>query len=648
MPSGGRAAYSSVASTKPNASGALAALEHQLAEQREQWRQARLMVRQLPGAAWATDRELRIRHFLGEVTATVGIAEDRIVGKTLQEILGTQDPTDVAIANHLAALVGHRSSFRYRFRNRHWYEVHVEALRDANGEIVGCIGAAVNVTGRVAVEQEEARSREGLEHAVSLLEATIESTADGLLVVDPDGKVVTYNQRFLQLWRIPREIAERRDDRALLDFVLDQLSDPEEFLRGVRQLYGRPDEESFDVLRFKDGRVFERYSRAQRVGDESVGRVWSFRDVTERERLLSSALFMADASRLLTSLDTESALESVAHLAVPLLGDGCAIDVFGNGAPRRLLAISRDPGSPVAVQLPGPVLAGHSLIHESNGTSYISVPLFVRGYVGGVLTFMAAPRRTYSAADLQTVEELAHRAAISLENSRLYRATQDAVHAREEFLAVAAHEIRGPLTSIRLTLEMLRDGQGPNDKLIDMIARAERRLARLVDELLDLGRVHGGRLQFVLEEVDLAQVVRDVAARMAPELTKSGSALSIRIDRDAVGTWDRSRVDQIVTNLVSNAIKFGLGKPIEITVGVRDGTATLTVTDQGIGIHKEMLEKIFEPFERAVPARHYGGLGLGLYIVRSIVRGLGGTINVRGAPGEGATFEITLPIRSTP
>jgi PAS domain S-box-containing protein len=648
MRTSARAAYSSVASTKANAAGASASLEAQLQQEREQAREARLMFRQIPGSAWSTDRELRIKHFLGEVTATVGIAADRIVGMTLQEILGTQDPTDIAIANHLAALLGRRSSFRYRFRNRMWYEVHVEALRDDGGQIIGCIGAAVNVTGRVAAEEEQSRALDRLAHAVSLLEATIESTADGLLVVDPDGKVVTHNQRFLQLWRIPKEIADRGDDHALLEYVLDQLSDPEEFLHEVRDLYGRPDEESFDVLRFKDGRVFERYSRAQRVGDESVGRVWSFRDVTERERLLARALFMADASRLLTSLDTETALESVAHLAVPLLGDGCAIDVFGNGAPRRLLAISRDPDHPVSVQLPGPVLSGHSLIHESGGASYISVPLFVRGYVGGVLTFMAAPHRTYSGADLQTVEELAHRAAISLENARLYRATQDAVHAREEFLAVAAHEIRGPLTSIRLTLEMLRDGQGPNEKLFEMIARAERRLARLVDDLLDLGRVQGGRLQFVLEEVDLAQIVRDVAARMAPELTKSGSPLSIRIDHDAVGTWDRSRIDQIATNLLANAIKFGLGKPIEIAVGVRDGAAILAVTDQGIGIHKEMIDQIFEPFERAVPARHYGGLGLGLYIVRSIVRGLGGTINVRSAPGEGATFEITLPIRSTP
>ena len=734
---------------------------------KETERQAKLMFRQIPGAAWTTDRELRIVHFLGEVEKTTGIVEDQIVGMSIQEIVGTEDPTDLAIANHLAALVGRHSTFRYRFRNDRWYEVHVESLRDARGEIVGCTGAAVDVTERKAAEEQTARNEtliaelqdvahigawqlniqenaftwtdelfqiygldEGafagtyeaflervhpedtermkstlfnalrnvqpfayehrivrpsgevrmlhtrgtvvtdstgkpvhmagvswditeqweanqrLEHAVSLLESTIESSADGLLVVDTTGRVVTYNQRFLSLWRIPPDIAEHGNDEQMIEIVAAQLTDPEEFLRGVRELYTRSEEESFDVLHFKDGRVFERYSRPQRVDGASLGRVWSFRDVTERERLLARALFMADASRLLTSLEVETALEGVAQLAVPLLGDGCAIDLFGEGAPRRLLSIARDASRPIAVELPAAVIAGNSMTYVVGGVSYVSVPLIVRGRVSGAVTFMAARHRTYTPTDLETAEELARRAAISLENSRLYRATKDAVRAREEFLAVAAHELRGPLTSMRLTLDLMRGAAGPTEQLVELVDRGERRLRRLVDELLDLGRAQGGRLEFVFEPVDLAQVVREVTARMGPDLTKSGSPLSIHVEEELLGTWDRARVDQIVSNLLSNAIKFGLGKPIEITVDMVDGRARLVVKDQGIGIHEDMFEKIFEPFERAVPAQHYGGLGLGLYIVRTIVHGLGGTITVSSAPGEGATFEVVLPLRS--
>ena len=119
---------------------------------------------------------------------------------------------------------------------------------------------------------------------ISLLNAIIESTADGLLVVDRGGNIVKYNQKFLKLWRIPALLAEQKNDSALLDFVLDQLKDPVEFLKKVHYLYGSPEDESFDVLKFKDGRVFERFSQSQRIGNDIVGRVWSFRDVTDRAR----------------------------------------------------------------------------------------------------------------------------------------------------------------------------------------------------------------------------------------------------------------------------------------------------------------------------------------------------------------------------
>lgn len=117
---------------------------------------------------------------------------------------------------------------------------------------------------------------------ISLLNAIIESTADGLLVVDRSGNIVSYNQKFLKLWRIPSSLAKQKSDSALLDFVQDQLNEPVEFLKKVHHLYENPEDESFDVLKFKDGRVFERFSQPQRIGSDIVGRVWSFRDVTDR------------------------------------------------------------------------------------------------------------------------------------------------------------------------------------------------------------------------------------------------------------------------------------------------------------------------------------------------------------------------------
>jgi signal transduction histidine kinase len=150
-------------------------------------------------------------------------------------------------------------------------------------------------------------------------------------------------------------------------------------------------------------------------------------------------------------------------------------------------------------------------------------------------------------------------------------------------------------------------------------------------------------MHFDLQQVDLAVVVREVAARLGPEVTRSRSSLSVTTDGDCTGLWDRERLEQVVTNLLLNAIKFGLGKPIVVNVKEAQGTVRLSVRDGGIGIPPERQARIFEPFERAVSARHYGGLGLGLYIVRRIAEGLGGSATVSSQPDAGTTITVQLP-----
>src|SRR5262249_41701299 len=155
------------------------------------------------------------------------------------------------------------------------------------------------------------------------------------------------------------------------------------------------------------------------------------------------ALFLADATRLLASLDVEPALDGVAHLAVPFLGDACAVDLFGNGGPRRLLVVSRDPMQPINPELHSSVLAGHSAIYSIGPGCGMVLLLIVRADVIGARIFIAAPPRRYTTQDLELAEELARRAALSVENAHLYRGAQEALLARDEFLSIAAHEIRG-------------------------------------------------------------------------------------------------------------------------------------------------------------------------------------------------------------
>lgn len=368
----------------------------------------------------------------------------------------------------------------------------------------------------------------------------------------------------------------------------------------------------------------------------------------DRARLLNDALFLSDATRLLASLDIEHAMQDVARLSVPYLGDGCAVDFLGEGGPRRVAAASSDPGAPIPAELPPTVRRGNTLLYREGGAQCIGVALRIKGQPVGAITVRGEPGRSYDPIDLALLEELGRRAALALENARLYRDAEGALRARDEFLSVAAHEIRGPITSIHLAVQAVVQGKLTQEALrraLELVAREDRRLSHFVDQLLDVSRLRAGRLQLELEELDLVEVVQDVVKRFGDELAGSGSALSLSAPTPVVGEWDRFRLEQVATNLLSNAIKFGLGRPIELVVAPLDGRARLAIRDQGIGIDPGARERIFQPFERNVSSRNYGGLGLGLHIVKTIVGALGGAVGVESEPGAGATFTVDLPLR---
>ncbi len=232
-----------------------------------------------------------------------------------------------------------------------------------------------------------------------------------------------------------------------------------------------------------------------------------------------------------------------------------------------------------------------------------------------------------------------------------------AIETRDIFLSVASHELKTPLTPLGLRLAQLkREARGTEPghqararELRNLeIAEAQlRRLAVLVDGLLDVTRIREGRLSLVLEEVDVAEVVRETVQGMAPQAERAGSPLQVEAPAQAVGRFDRVRLEQVVTNLLSNAIKFGAGQPIHVALATDGQAVRLTVRDEGIGIAPEDLQRIFERFERGVSERHYGGLGLGLYITRKIVEAMGGTVKAQSTLGQGATFTVELPVAGT-
>ena len=249
-------------------------------------------------------------------------------------------------------------------------------------------------------------------------------------------------------------------------------------------------------------------------------------------------------------------------------------------------------------------------------------------------------------------ERIAERARTEAERTQLLTELQEAVRVRDTFVAIAAHELNTPLTSLQLQIRLLKraDGAiggrmspGELDAAIDMIARQVTRLDGLIKNLLEVVHFTAGRLSVTREPVDLVEVVRSVVA-VIRALPQSQSEVVIEAPQTIVGLWDRVRLESVVANLVSNAVKFGQGRPISISVSSDAAMARLTVADQGIGISPEQQGRIFEKFERAVSERHYGGFGLGLWVVRQIVEAHGGSIRVASEAGRGSTFVVELPL----
>ena len=233
------------------------------------------------------------------------------------------------------------------------------------------------------------------------------------------------------------------------------------------------------------------------------------------------------------------------------------------------------------------------------------------------------------------------------ERLRLAQA-QEAIRLRDDFLSIASHELRTPLTAMQLLLESIRGNVETTDPpLAEKVQRATRigdRLAQLIEMLLDVSRIATGKLPLSLEPFDLVDAAREVILRMAAPAAKAGCALSLTVDAPAPGRWDRLRIEQIITNILANAVKYGADKPIDLSIG-RDGDrAVLEIRDNGPGVPDRELARIFERFERASSTRHYGGLGLGLYVARQIAEAHQGSITARNLTDGGACFSVRLPI----
>jgi light-regulated signal transduction histidine kinase (bacteriophytochrome) len=246
--------------------------------------------------------------------------------------------------------------------------------------------------------------------------------------------------------------------------------------------------------------------------------------------------------------------------------------------------------------------------------------------------------------------------AKAAELAQLNEHLREAVKVRDNFLSMASHELRTPLTVLKIQLGALDRGTRTLESESlrqDMHRRLEvarsqvGRLEKLISDLLDVSRISAGRMHVTLETVDLGALVEEVLGRYREQLSRCGCTLHTHTEPGVTGRWDRLRLEQVVTHLVTNALKYGVGKPIHVTLQqTPEGGARLTIRDEGIGISAEDQVRIFERFQRAVSDKHFAGFGLGLWLVRQILQALGGHIRVESVPGHGASFTVELPPRA--
>ena len=555
--------------------------------------------------------------------------EDRLAGRP-QRLL------------QIAATEGRVEDEAWRVRkdgSRFWADVVLSAIRASNGEVRGYVKVTRDLTDRRRVEEQLKQSEERLR----LMIHSVKDYAISLL--DPAGNVVSWNSGAERLKGYSAgEIIGRH-------FSMFYPRDDVESGRPQRELEiaattGRFEEEGFRLR--KDGSRFWAsvvLTAVRTPQGELVGFTKVTRDVTERKRAAQQLEERARQQTAISNLGLHALqtreLDEVVEGALRTIRESLQVEDV------RLLRggqLPSDGSATVTVHAPGRGSDPYGLLTVRAAPPLSGNDVIFLEAIANVIASAVARNR------MEEQLRVAEREAFE-ERGRTQQA-QDALRERDEFISVAAHELRTPLTALQLKLQGLERGLvGDADKKTERLEGAVRqteRLARLIDRLLDVSRIAQGRLELSPEELDLSTLVRQVADDFRDPAANARVALELQLPEKAEGTWDRLRIEQILVNLLSNAVKYGAGKPVIVKVEVKDDVVRLTIADRGIGIASQDVNRIFGRFQRAAPTRHYGGMGLGLYITRHIVEAHQGTISVDSAAGEGATFVVELPRFAVP
>ncbi len=408
----------------------------------------------------------------------------------------------------------------------------------------------------------------------------------------------------------------------------------------------------------------------------------------EREAASSRDIFLAQVSTLLsTTLDYNETLKLLANLSVTTLGDWCTISMINEeGVLERAAGAHVDKKKSYLVEEymfkypPNPnffpkILESslynyqisnselRSMVKDKDQlialqnlgvNSSMVVAIRARGKMRGLLSFIAGTSKpNFTALDLALAEDLGRRAGVAIENAILYSSAQSAIQARDEFVSIASHELKTPITSLKMQLQMMLRGinveknQAPTpEKLLKALTSSTNQIDRLtvlIEDLLDVTRIETGKLTYKFETFDLNIMAKEIVERFSEEAKYAKIEFKLDLQENVATVCDRYRIEQVLINLISNAIKYGSNSLIEVKVFKEPGKAIFIIKDNGMGIAKEMQGKIFERFERAINSTNISGLGLGLYITKQIIDAHQGSIEVESELNKGSTFKVCLP-----
>jgi PAS domain S-box-containing protein len=657
-------------------------------EERRQREQLHVTLRSIGDGVIVTDREGRVSFMNPVATDLTGWRPQEAAGQPLDRVFHivneeSRQVVESPVAKVLreGVIVGLANHTVLLTRDRR--EIPID---DSGAPIRGEDGS---IAGVVLVFRDVTEARKAVEARMHLA-AIVESSDDAIISKDLNGNIISWNRGAERLYGYTAQ--EMVGQPLCVLIPPDHPNELPDLLERIKR--GERIEHFETVRRCKDGHrvdVSLTISPVRNAEGKVVGASKIARDITAQKRHEATLAFLAEAGKLLGEVrDIPGTLQKVAALAVPHFADWCVLDLLeADGTLRRATIAHADPdrvaraqelsrrypprptgpygpahvvctGQPEMMTLvPDSVLKSGAQdaehlrqLRELGLRSYLSVPLAARGRIVGVLSFMTAESgRRFGLDDLQIAHELAHRAAVAIDNARLYSELQEADRQKNEWIAMLAHELRNPLAPIRNALHILKmpgADAAAVERARQMTERQVEYMVRLVDDLLDVSRIIRGRIELRKEPVELARVLGRGVETAQPMIDAQGQELVLKVPPEPI--WldaDATRLAQVISNLVHNAAKFSARSGRIWLSAERQGTeAVVRVRDEGAGIPATLLPHIFDLFIQGDVSRDRcrGGLGIGLTVVRRLVELHGGTVTAHSAgPGQGSEFVVRLP-----